>query len=565
MSALPRLPEPGQIVASKYLVRHRLGDGGMASVFEAQHQRLGIPVALKFLHPRLTRFPALVERFLQEARMVARIRSPHVVQVLDVEQDAQGLPFLVLELLRGATLRAWEDAAPERRLAPAEALRFAVQLCEGLEAVHRAGIVHRDLKPDNLMISASAAGAPTLSLLDFGIAMPEPAPGQGRGSLEGAVLGTPEYMAPEQLCAADSVDLRADLFSAGALIYEMLAGRLPAAGEGAQAIADRHREGRIPRLSLLVPAIEAGLAEVVHRAMSPRPDDRFASAAELRAAIEPWIPASSAAASATPPPVSVGAALPTASPDAGDALPTTVEAPWFTVEPGVEAAPLSVPLAAIAAPSSSRVAAPPVSLPLVASPPSARRRRAPLAALGAVLLASALGASILVLAPMTRSKGPARSDLVEAMLAAPSTEVEADPPAPPAEPEVTPAAPSSRSLRAPVAVAGPAPRPPVTVPASLPPPPPPVVLEAPRRAPPIAAPACHGAPPAPVRAASREPAQAPPREARREPPRRVEPARPPPPPELVFATPPPPRPMLPIEPPPRRRQLRFVPLVTIIH
>jgi serine/threonine protein kinase len=541
MPLLPVLPEPGQLIAGKYLLVRLLGDGGMARVYEAQHQRLGIPVALKFLHPRLARFPALVERFLQEARIVARIRSPRVVQVLDVDQDEHGLPFLVLEHLAGSTLRARADAAPERRLPVGEALLLASQLCEGLEAVHAAGIVHRDLKPDNVMILVGPSGAPRVELLDFGIALPEAA-AQGRGEAAGAVLGTPEYMAPEQLSSADGVDLRADLFSVGVLIYEMLAGRLPAFGEAPAAIAARHRDGRIPRLDQLVPAIAPELVAVIHRAMAPRAEDRFASASALREAIAPWIPAACAAPTPTPVVVSIRGSS-TLLFDPGDALPTTVEAPWFTVEPGPTPAPPSAPSPQIW-PTKRR-------WPLVAG------------ALG-VVLAGALGMSMIALAPVAGGKGRTQPDLALALLAAPSTEVEADPPAPSPVPEVTPASPSSLPVRVAPRPAAPSPKPVTTTPASLPPTPP-ALIEAPRVASPIVTPSCHGAPRDQTRAASREPAKTPPREARREPPRpperQVEQRVP----ELVFATPPP-RPMVPLDPPspPRRRVLRFVPLVTVI-
>jgi eukaryotic-like serine/threonine-protein kinase len=291
----PMPPQVGQVVNNKYRLLRHIGDGGMGSVYEARHETLGTTVALKFLHLEFSRREGLVQRFLQEARASAQIQSPHVVRVSDVDQAAEGDVFIVLEYLEGRTLQTLYEELYRagRRLPYPEALDYAAQMLDGVEAAHKAGIVHRDLKPDNVMITADPKGAPLLKLLDFGIAKlkvlgvaggPQ-APGLTR---PGAMMGTPEYMAPEQAYSADAVDARADIFSLGVIIFEMLAGRRPIGGDDPHDLAGAYRSGRIARLTDLVPTLAPELAAAVHRAIAPLPGDRFPDAAAMREAIEPF-------------------------------------------------------------------------------------------------------------------------------------------------------------------------------------------------------------------------------------------------------------------------------------
>jgi serine/threonine protein kinase len=284
-------PQVGQVINNKYRLVRAIGDGGMGSVFEARHEMLGTSVALKFLHPELTKRAGLVQRFLQEAKVSAQIQSPHVVRVSDVDQSPQGLAFIVLEYLEGRTLQTlYEDLYKAgQRLSYADALEYAMQMIEGVEAAHKAGIVHRDLKPDNVMITIGPKGAPLLKLLDFGIAKLKVTGELDRGlTRPGVIMGTPEYMAPEQAYSADQVDARADIFSLGVMIFEMLAGRRPVGGDDPHEIATAYLNGRVARLGDLVPGIAPELAAAVHKAMAPLARDRFASASELRDAIEPF-------------------------------------------------------------------------------------------------------------------------------------------------------------------------------------------------------------------------------------------------------------------------------------
>ena len=279
-------PQPGDLINGKYRLIRLIGDGGMGSVFEARHEYLGTVVALKFLHSELSSRPGLVARFLREARLSASIKSDHIARVTDVDQAGEGAAYLVMELLEGESLRTLIDR--EGRLPPKVALDYTLQMLDGLEAAHAMGVVHRDLKPDNVFIVNTAKG-PLIKLLDFGIAkLRSSKEFQGGLTRPGVMMGTPEYMAPEQAYAADSVDVRADVYSVGAMLYEMLAGTRPAQGEDPLEIAAFIMAQKVPRLSQVDRTIPERLSEVVHRAMAPMPADRFITVTELRAALTPF-------------------------------------------------------------------------------------------------------------------------------------------------------------------------------------------------------------------------------------------------------------------------------------
>jgi eukaryotic-like serine/threonine-protein kinase len=305
-------PQPGDLINGKYRLVRLIGDGGMGSVFEARHEYLGTVVALKFLHSELAARPGLVARFLREARLSASIKSDHIARVTDVDQASDGAAYLVMELLEGESLRTLLDR--EGRLAPQVALDYTLQMLDGLEAAHAIGVVHRDLKPDNVFVVKTSKG-PLIKLLDFGIAKLRASKElQGGLTRPGVMMGTPEYMAPEQAYAADSVDVRADVYSVGAILYEMLAGTRPAQGDDPLEIAAFIMAQKVPRLSQVDRTIPERLSEVVHRAMAPMPADRFTTVGELRAALTPLSGSLPPAAGANPPGGGVPATLP---PDAG--------------------------------------------------------------------------------------------------------------------------------------------------------------------------------------------------------------------------------------------------------
>jgi eukaryotic-like serine/threonine-protein kinase len=220
-------PKPGLLVDEKYKVDEVIGEGGMGIVVSATHVGLGQRVAIKFLLPEARRNAEVVERFLREARIAARVKSEHVARVSDVGTVGDdGTPFLVMEHLEGADLGAIlrRDGA----LPVEEACEITLQACEALAEVHAAGIVHRDLKPSNLFVTRRADGSPCLKLLDFGISKLTDAGGETDDpalTATAAIMGSPAYMSPEQLRSTKEVDARSDVWSLGAVLYEAVTGR----------------------------------------------------------------------------------------------------------------------------------------------------------------------------------------------------------------------------------------------------------------------------------------------------------------------------------------------------
>ncbi|HKO52503.1 MAG TPA: protein kinase [Polyangiaceae bacterium] len=314
-------PAVGDVIGGKYRLVRLIGDGGMGTVFEAHHEFLETSVALKFLHADLAKRAGLGSRFLQEARVSARIRSPHVTHVTDVDQTADGSPYLVMELLHGEPLQQAMDR--QRRFPAEQAVDFALQILAGLESAHAIGVVHRDLKPDNVFI-VPASGGPLLKLIDFGIAKLRASTEFQKGlTRAGVIMGTPEYMAPEQLFAAENVDHRADLYSLGVILFEMLTGRRPADGDDVEAIVAAVVSGNVRHLSDLEPGLTPGLVAVVERALRPDREARFGSALEMRSALAPFAGSLSHAGrlAAGPGPVPVAAHAHLAQPAAFEVAP----------------------------------------------------------------------------------------------------------------------------------------------------------------------------------------------------------------------------------------------------
>jgi len=360
--------EIGQVIDGKYKLLRLLGDGGMGSVYEAEHLALGTRVAIKVLHPDLARRTGIAERFLQEARVSAQIRSPHVVQVTDVDRTPEGVAYLVMELLEGEPLSA--VLKRERTLPVATACEYVSQILQALEAAHSLGVIHRDLKPDNVFVTFQG-GKPVLKLIDFGIAKLKTAQtGQTKNlTVAGMLMGTPEYMAPEQAYSADKVDVRADIYAVGVMLYEMLSGRPPAEADDPRVLILKVERGEVTPLVQAVPGIQPELAGFVHRAMAPRPELRFATATEMRLALEAIVSGKRAGTAKLAP--IAGAAQPPA-PAAQAADPTRQEAKTGTVMGApVEAALATTPNVAMGsgppppgiAASGGTVGAPPIAPP----------------------------------------------------------------------------------------------------------------------------------------------------------------------------------------------------------
>jgi serine/threonine protein kinase len=298
-------PLVGMRMGSFRLVR-RVGRGGMGSVYLGEHVSIGSRVAVKVLHEHLARYPELVQRFHAEARAVNLIGHENIVSIFDMDATVPR-PYLIMEFLEGAPLSAWVGTA----LSAGAVVPVLMQVCDALHAAHARGIVHRDLKPDNIFLVKRGRGMPFVKVLDFGIAklvdasMPE--------TVAGIIVGTPEYMAPEQSLSR-RLDGRADLYAVGVIAYQLLTGRLPFPDEGLTAQLVAHQTRLPPAPRTLCPSVPAALEAVVLRALAKDPEDRFASALALRAALEQVLTARPA-----PPRAPVPGPRPQAAPDAGGA------------------------------------------------------------------------------------------------------------------------------------------------------------------------------------------------------------------------------------------------------
>jgi serine/threonine-protein kinase len=287
----------GTIIAEKYRVKRLIGSGGMGTVWEGVHTTLGTRVAVKFIKPRFAQQPEARARFEIEARAAAKLSTAHAVHVYDYGVSAAGLPYIVMEFLEGESL---SDAIIGRGpLAPAEVAQIIGQAARALSKAHAAGIVHRDLKPDNIFLTKSDESAEDLpyvvKLVDFGIAkiVEEETPG-GEGSAsskmggptrEGMVIGTPNFMAPEQLTLGGAPGPLTDLWSLGACTFAAMTGRIPFEGDVLGDIVLKVCAAPIPVPSRTNAKVPAGFDAWFARACARDPTKRFQSAEELTQAL----------------------------------------------------------------------------------------------------------------------------------------------------------------------------------------------------------------------------------------------------------------------------------------
>jgi serine/threonine-protein kinase len=287
---------PGAVVAGKLHVVRKLGAGAMGTVYEVEHALTRHRRALKVLHVDAS--PAVVERFVREATAAARIASPHIAETLDAGRLESGQPYLLMELLEGETLETRvqrEGPIPLRELAG-----LIQQACEGVQAAHDAGIIHRDLKPENLFVT-TREGRPFLKILDFGVSKFDErrtgAPGITR---EGAMIGTPFYMAPEQIQGGSQVDAQTDVYALGVILYECACGARPFDAPFVEQLAVLIHLGKPLPLEQRQPALPAAFCDVVRCAMARSPAIRFGSARALAAALDPFRTVPSAAKAGGP-------------------------------------------------------------------------------------------------------------------------------------------------------------------------------------------------------------------------------------------------------------------------
>lgn len=407
------LPQIGHILGGKYEIVRLLGEGGMAFVFEASHQRLHQRVAIKLLTPEFARDPEFVARFEREARAAARFRTKHVARVMDVDATPQGIPYIVMEFLEGRDLEA--ELQERTRLPLDEAVDIVLQASAGMLEAHGMGIVHRDLKPANLFLTTDRdSEGRFVKVLDFGISKVVGEATRLTGS--GAVMGTVLYMSPEQVRAQPNVDTRADIWALGVILYEALAGRAPWEGNSHQIAAsivsndppDIRRFASVPDV----------VATTIHKMVQRDPSRRHATVRDVLATLAPFAPAMSIGAAVADQIVngtSGGRPRPQLPPDPTRTVPMTSR------PSALEAASLAARAAHAAQPSAASAMLPYVpttplaKLPAVPLPPASRvppsartrsRARLFLAFAIAIGLVGAAGVVLILLAALHKAPPP---------------------------------------------------------------------------------------------------------------------------------------------------------------
>ena len=275
-------------VVGKYKILEKIGEGGMGSVYRAEHTVLGSPAAVKVLLQQWTQDAVVVDRFFHEAKAASAIRHVGIVEVFDYGRLPNDQAWIAMELLRGENLAEFFMRTGGALPAPV-VQQLAIQILGALDAAHVAGVVHRDLKPDNIFLvrDPSAPGAVRVKILDFGIAkLGADRFGEKAKTKGGTILGTPTYMAPEQCKGTGEVDARADLYALGCILFELLAGRPPFVSQGGGEIMAMHIYEPAPRLSQFAPQLPPELDALVAKLLIKNPADRTPSAAYTLAALE---------------------------------------------------------------------------------------------------------------------------------------------------------------------------------------------------------------------------------------------------------------------------------------
>ena len=274
-------PLLGQVLKDSYRIEEKIGVGGMGAVYRAVQMPLGRDVAVKTLLPSLQSTPSMVQRFFQEAKLLSQLSHPNVVTIIDFGNTETGMIYMVMELLVGSTLSRIvpkEEGLPLNRT-----VRLMRQACAGIGAAHRCNLVHRDLKPANIFVSKDAGGQELVKVLDFGIARVLEAEQHTRLTQTGLLMGTPGFIAPEQIEATTEADARSDIYALGAILYFMLTGHRPYHGATPHSIMVRQLQ-EAPTVD--PDLLDEPLAAVVLKAMHRNPDARYRSAEEVVTALE---------------------------------------------------------------------------------------------------------------------------------------------------------------------------------------------------------------------------------------------------------------------------------------
>ena len=304
-SVLERADDPllGQTLASKYRIDRLIKRGGMGAVYEGKHVLMDKTVAIKVLRPSLAVDDDVVRRFSREAKAASRISHPHAVSVTDFGESENGVVFLVMEYLDGRTLK--EVVRSEGPLQLDRVVEIVRQVAGALDAAHEQGVVHRDLKSDNIMLSQTNSGE-WAKVLDFGIAKIQQTDSRDAEiTSANLVIGTPQYMSPEQCSQSGAIDSRSDIYSFGIILYEMLSAELPFTGESPTGIMMKQVQDPPPSVRSIRPEVPETVAQIILRALAKQPADRFQTAGELSEALN-----HAASDLAQPEPMAVPATVP---------------------------------------------------------------------------------------------------------------------------------------------------------------------------------------------------------------------------------------------------------------
>ncbi len=311
---------PTTMLAGKYRLGRLVGEGGMGAVYEAEHTGLGATVAVKLLGDGSSTDPKAIARFKREAKAMGQIKHDNVVRVMDTGTDEYGLPFLVMELLDGESLSS--VLRREKKLSPQLAAEVACQVLSGLAVAHEKGVVHRDLKPGNIFIASQQDGTRRVKILDFGISKLHDSTTHNV-TAEGALVGTPNFMAPEQITGESDHDIRIDVYAVGVLLYRMLCGRLPYVAKQADELYKRILAAKPTRPRDMSPEISVELESVILRAMAPDRTRRFQDARSFEQALRDLFPTREMFSSVS----SGGLKMLTTLPRAGAEIPTVAASP----------------------------------------------------------------------------------------------------------------------------------------------------------------------------------------------------------------------------------------------
>ncbi|HEX7297154.1 MAG TPA: serine/threonine-protein kinase, partial [Pyrinomonadaceae bacterium] len=272
-------PVLGKTLIGKYRVDEKLSEGGMGAVYRGTHVLMDKTVAIKVLRPSLAADEKIVARFSREARAASKISHPNALAVTDIGEDEDGIVFLVMEFLDGKTLK---DVIRDEGPMPLDrVVAIMRQVGDALKAAHDQGVVHRDLKSDNIMLTTTAVGEHA-KVLDFGIAkINEPETPDAELTAPNLVIGTPQYMSPEQCSQSTQIDFRSDIYSFGVILYEMLVGHVPFTGDSPTMVMLKHLQEPVPSVLSERDDLPAPIGQIITRAMAKVPDNRYQNITDL--------------------------------------------------------------------------------------------------------------------------------------------------------------------------------------------------------------------------------------------------------------------------------------------